>query len=143
MPKLAGGDTTGGEAVTARVGAFAGGLFVRSWLSRASWSKMSDSVVFARLPPADCDWALEDEGGVCRGGAVDIAGAVGGAEGVLAVTAGDVGAIGMVELGRFVQASSSNPLGGSSAELDLAGGCTGVDDFVGDVATIGETVRWM
>jgi hypothetical protein len=96
---------------------------------------MSDSVVFAR--PVDCGWLTEEEVEGWLGGTVG----AGGAEGVLVASAGDVGAIGLVELGRFVQASSSNPLGAGSAELDLAGGCTGVDDFVGDAAISGETER--
>jgi hypothetical protein len=33
---LMGGDATGGGAVTGGVGLLVGGLFVRSWLSRAS-----------------------------------------------------------------------------------------------------------
>jgi hypothetical protein len=93
---------------------------------------MSDSVVFARA--VDGGWVPEEEVEGGRAG-------TGGAEGALVASAGDVGAIGLVELGRFVQASSSNPLGGGSAELDLAGGCTGVDDFVGDAAMSGETER--
>lgn len=52
---------------------------------------------------------------------------VGGADGALGVVDGGVPGIGLVELGRLVQASSSNPLTGSVAELALAGGCTGVE----------------
>lgn len=64
----------------------------------------------------------------------------GGAEGARVATTGGVGATGLVELGRFVQASSSKPLGGERVELDRGGGCTdGGEDT--DVATCGEPVR--
>ena len=59
--------------------------------------------------------------GVGAAGAVGGVGA-GGTEGVRGAVAGGVGARGFVELGRLVQASSSNLLVTGTAELDLEGG---------------------
>lgn len=100
---------------------------------------MSASVVFAR--PVE-------EG--CAGCAVVVgvgwgAGAEGGAEGTRGTEIGGVGASGLVELGRFVHASSSKPLEAARAEPDLGGGCTGVEDgraLLG-LRSCGEVVRWI
>ena len=59
------------------------------------------------------------------GGAVDAA--VGGAEGARGAFEGGVPTSGFVELGRFVHASSSNPLTTGIAELERTGGWTGVN----------------
>lgn len=130
------------------------GVFLRRSAMRDNCSKMFDSVVCARPVPEFCAGAGAGgaAGAVGAGGAgVDCArgGAVvgGGADGARGAVTGGEGAIGLVELGRFVQASSSNPLsaggGGLTTELDLAGGCTGgeeVDIRPGLVAW-GELVR--
>ena len=82
-------------------------------------------------------------GGGGAGGGVGATGA-GGAEGARAAGAGaGVGVRGLVELGLFVQASSSKPLAGILTELDRAGGLTGaglVEEPVG-LATVGVPER--
>ncbi len=122
-----GGDTVvAGETVTGGLG-WDNGLCVLSADRRASWSKTSDVVVRAKLLPVDVgeDIAAGAEEDAATAGAVAVAGmggtgggvgaagatvCAGGAEGALACTAGGVGVSGFVELGRLVQASSSNPL---------------------------------
>ena len=76
------------------------------------------------------------------GGGVGAAGA-GGAEGARTAGGAGVGVRGFVELGLFVQASSSKPLAGILTELDRAGGLTGaglVEEPVG-LATVGVPER--
>jgi hypothetical protein len=102
---------------------------LRSSANLASWSKTSDSVVFARLLPVFC---------VPASAACDeVAADAGGAEGArVAVTVG-VDVVGLAELGRLVQASSSK-LFGDRVELVLGGGWTGADE---EDAIWGEVVR--
>lgn len=91
---------------------------------------MSASVVLAKFAGLSLDVgadAAAGTGGAGVGGAAGGAGAAawgGGADGARAGAAiGGVGAIGLVELGRFVHASSSKPLDlVARAELDLGGG---------------------
>jgi hypothetical protein len=126
-----------GEGVAAGegFGAAAGpGGCTRSWLRRASWSKMSASVVFASPPGL-----VLDEVAICVAGADGARGGCGGSEGVTAAGrggtegtrsgTGGVAATGLVELGLFVHASSSKPDG--AAEFDLEGTCEGGDKVVG------------
>ena len=105
------------------------GAFFLSSLRRASWLKISDSVVLARLVGdeevvAGAEvWA--GAGGAAAGAAgvgSTVAGAVGGADGART---------GFVELGLLVHASSSNPL----AELDRGGACTGLSKDGDEVRT--------
>lgn len=104
---------------------------------------MSASVVFAREELVLCEVCIVVAGTFITfgcGGGVGVAATrrvalgadtveleVGGADGALGVIDGGVPGIGLVELGLFVQASSSNPLTGSVAELALGGGCTAVE----------------
>lgn len=116
----------------------AGAGFFRSSLRRASCSKTSLSVVFAKLggPVTRAELGGVGAGGAWTGGAAD----TGGAEGARGpAEGGGVGAIGLVELGRIVHASSSNLLTIGTVELDRGGGCTGVPAETG----AGESVRWI
>lgn len=94
---------------------------------------MSDSVVFAKLPPgpapvddavctAGAEGARGGWGGVGAAGVVGSPPGIGGTDGTRS-RMGGVGATGLVELGLFVHASSSKPP--AAAEFDLAGACTG------------------
>jgi hypothetical protein len=114
--------------------------FFRSSLKRESWLNMSASVVFARPVEDGCaGWAVVV--GVGCGAGAD----VGGAEGGRGTVTGGVGPNGLVELGRFVHASSSKPLEAARDELDLGGGCADVEDgraLLG-LRSCGEVVRWI
>src|SRR6266478_5797042 len=105
------------------LGAAAGaGFCTRSWLRRASWSKISASVVFASPPPVEdvvCVTGADGARGGCGG--VGSAPGIGGTDGMRSGAVG-VGVMGLVELGLFVQASSSKP--DVAAEFDLCGDCT-------------------
>ena len=94
---------------------------------------------------AGARWAEEEGGSGGGGGAGGGVGATGagGAEGARAAAGAGVGVRGFVELGLFVQASSSKPLAGILTELDRAGGLTGaglVEEPVG-LATVGVPER--
>jgi hypothetical protein len=119
-----------GPSADAGIGAAAGeGFWTRSWLRRASWSKMSASVVFDRPAPVDgaCATGAEGARGGCAGAVTeDEAGSAPGSGGTDGTRSGAVGAgaTGFVELGLFVHASSSKP-DAAAAEFDLDGTCTG------------------
>ena len=112
------------------------GLCVRRAVRRASCSNTSDSVVFARLFPVlfgvwtDATAGEAGAGAGGAGGAMGSAVDAGGAEGALIAAAGGVGAKGFVELGRLVQASSSNPLIAGAAELARGGEETEIGEVV-------------
>lgn len=103
---------------------------------------MSASVVFAREEAVSLRLCVVVAGafaGIGCGGGVGAAAAwgamvggtgaleAGGADGALGVADGGVPTTGLAELGLFVQASSSNLLTGSVAELVFAGCCTGAE----------------
>lgn len=79
--------------------------------------------------------------GGATGGATGGGAAVGGAEAVRAGTAAGVGARGLVELGRLVHASSSNPLAEVNAELLRGGRSNSIKLLAADgVMTVGDDV---
>lgn len=103
---------------------------------------MSDSDVFARLVPVlgEVTLAGGDFGGIVEVGGLTGGAATCGAEDVRATLVADEEAPGFAELGRLVQASSSKPLTGVTAELDLGGGWTGADE---ELVIGGEVARCM
>lgn len=115
-------------------------------LRRANWSNMSDSVVAARLgfdvvvaPVAAVDWEMVGKGGA-TGGSINTS-AFGGADAARAVKIAGDRVIGLVELGRLVHASSSNPLAEVRAELLRGGRSSSMRLLAAEgVATAGDDV---
>lgn len=104
------------------------GLCVRREARRASWLNTSSSVVFARPLPVLPGCSVWDVGAdlvsTIAGAAGGSADGCGGTEAVRGCWIGEVGVgvSGLAELGRFVQASSSNPLDGGGTEPALTDG---------------------
>ena len=119
---------------------------LRNSFNLASCSKTSDSVTLERIG-ATCDAGAAV--GVGCGGEAAVVGvgvgnlavvAMGGTEGARGVEDGDVALEGLVELGLFVQASSSKPFWTTEAELGRGGAIIGLGTVAG-LWICGEVVR--